>query len=268
MKSGKAQIDVWNILPINQVAQERLGWPTQKPEKLLERIILASSNEDDTVFDAFCGCGTTVAVAERLKRRWIGVDITYQSISVILKRFEDTYGQEVLENIEIKGIPQDIEAARALAENKNDRTRKEFEKWAILTYSSGRAIINEKKGKDYGIDGISYVFGGGNKGKLLFSVKSGHVNSAQIRDFRGTIEREAAVGGVFITLKKPTKDMREEAVKAGAIDESYSAQKHNKIEIVTVQEIIDGERLNMPIFEVVKSAKRHEKKQGTQLKFA
>ncbi|MFM5959183.1 MAG: DNA methyltransferase, partial [Dolichospermum sp.] len=107
-------------------AKERLGYPTQKPEALLERIIKASSNEDDIILDAYCGCGTTVAVAQKLNRQWIGIDITYQSISLILKRLEDSF-PGVLKTIKLHGIPKDIESARALANKTDDRTRKEFE---------------------------------------------------------------------------------------------------------------------------------------------
>ncbi|MFM6269385.1 MAG: DNA-methyltransferase, partial [Dolichospermum sp.] len=159
LKEGKMEVDYWNISPINQVSRERLGYPTQKPEALLERIIKASSNENDIILDAYCGCGTTVAVAQKLNRQWIGIDITYQSISLILKRLEDSFGKEVLTNITLHGIPKDLESAIALAQKQDDRTRKEFEKWAILTYSNNRAVINSKKGKDEGIDGTAYFNG-------------------------------------------------------------------------------------------------------------
>ncbi|MFM6910072.1 MAG: DNA-methyltransferase, partial [Dolichospermum sp.] len=128
MEYGKPVDDVWNIDKINNSSKERLGYPTQKPESLLERIIQASSNEGDVILDAYCGCGTTVAVSQRLNRQWIGIDITYQSISLILKRLEDTFGKAVLETINISGIPKDMKSAEALALKKDDRTRKEFEK--------------------------------------------------------------------------------------------------------------------------------------------
>ena len=147
----------WIEIPfINQAAKERLGYPTQKPEALLEILIKASSNEGDLILDAYCGCGTTVAVAQNLDRQWIGIDITYQSISLILKRLEDKFGQGILDNIKLNGIPKDAESAVALANKKDDRTRKEFEKWAVLTYTNNRAIINPKKGSDKGIDGLVY----------------------------------------------------------------------------------------------------------------
>ncbi|MFM6021398.1 MAG: DNA-methyltransferase, partial [Dolichospermum sp.] len=125
-EKGVRENDVWQIPFIAPSAKERLGYPTQKPEALLERIIKASSNEDDIVLDAYCGCGTTVAVCQKLDRQWIGIDITYQSISLILKRLEDSF-PGVLKTIKLHGIPKDIESARALANKTDDRTRKEFE---------------------------------------------------------------------------------------------------------------------------------------------
>jgi site-specific DNA-methyltransferase (adenine-specific) len=142
--------------------QERLGYPTQKPVALLERIIKASTKPGAVVLDAFCGCGTTVAAAHRLGRSWIGMDITYQAIATIINRFEDEFPDFDTRNIVQDGIPTDMASARALANKKDDRVRKEFEKWAVLTYCNNRAIINEKKGADRGIDGITYILGGAN----------------------------------------------------------------------------------------------------------
>jgi site-specific DNA-methyltransferase (adenine-specific) len=117
-----------DIPPLNSQAKERLGYPTQKPEALLERIIQASTNEGDVVLDAYCGCGTTVSVSQKLNRQWIGIDITYQSISLIMKRLEDAFGKNIIEQIKINGIPKDIASAEKLALRQDDRTRKEFEK--------------------------------------------------------------------------------------------------------------------------------------------
>ena len=186
--------------------KEYLGYPTQKPEALLERIIKASSNEGDVILDAYCGCGTSVAVAERLNRGWIGIDITYQSISLILKRLEEHFGKSALDNIKLNGAPKDFASAEALAHKKDDRTRKEFEKWAILTYSKNKAIINEKKGGDGGIDGIAYTVIGYENNKyateqILFSVKSNHtLTPSVIRDLNGTIEREKSAMGILIIM--------------------------------------------------------------------
>jgi site-specific DNA-methyltransferase (adenine-specific) len=250
--------DVWEISYINSMAKERFRYPTQKPEKLLERIILASSNEGDTVLDAYCGCGTTVAVAQRLNRKWIGIDITYASISLILERLEKTYGAEIVKAINLNGIPKDAASAKALSLKKDDRTRKEFEKWAILTYSNNHATINDKKGKDYGIDGIAYMATGNDTSKkVYFSVKSGHVTSAQVRDLRGAIERDDAAAGIFITLQPPTKDMLQEAKAAGTYQNELSALPIERIKIVTIEQIMQGERMYLPLAnEVLKHAQR------------
>ena len=258
----------WIEIPfLNQVSRERLGYPTQKPESLLERFIQASSNEGNVVLDAYCGCGTTVAVSQRLNRQWIGIDITYQSISVILKRLEESFGKGVLDHITLNGIPKDMEAAVALANKSDDRTRKEFEKWAVLTYSNNRAIINQKKGADKGIDGIAYFRSEkDDPEKIILQVKSGKVSSRDIRDLQGAITRESATLGIFITLQKPTKDMSKEAKEAGIYQSQYMSAPVDKIRIVTVQEIIEEQkRLDILLaLEVLKSAeKQMEIRQGT-----
>ena len=167
--------DVWELPIIAPSSKERLGYPTQKPEALLERIIKASSNEGDVILDACCGCGTTVAVSQKLNRQWIGIDITYQSISLILKRLKnESEDGKVLDNVEISGVPRDFESAIALANKSDDKTRKEFEKWMVLRYSDNQVIINEKKGGDGGIDGIAYITHNHEREikKVIFSVKS------------------------------------------------------------------------------------------------
>ena len=250
--------DLWSdIEAINSAAEERLGYPTQKPEALLERIIQASSNEGDTVLDAFCGCGTTVAVADRLKRKWIGMDITYQSVALILKRLKDHGGQAAIDKVELHGVPKDMDSVDALIHKKDDRVRKEFEKWAILTYSDNRAVINEKKGADKGIDGIAYT----RKSKtdvlpVIISVKSGNIGRKEVAQLHGDVEREGAACGILITRNEPTKPMVQEAKEAGTFKPEMF-QPFDKLQIVTVQQILDGERMNLPLMEeVTKRAKR------------
>jgi len=165
----------------------------------------------------------------------------------------------VLDNVSISGIPKDMESAQALALKKDDRIRKEFEKWAVLTYSNNRAIIQQKKGKDQGIDGIAFFRSDKNDNeKIIFQVKSGNVKSGDIRDLRGTMEREGAQLGVFITLKPPTKAMMQEAKEAGIYQNAYMSQPIDKITIVTIQEIIeDQKRLDVKLItEVLKSAEK------------
>ena len=279
MKDGKYPDDVWGI-PIIR-GHESLGYLTQKPEALLERIIKASSNEGDVVLDAFCGCGTTIVVAERLNRQWIGIDITYQSISLVLKRLEDsTYSTEnlttsedyaesvkergrtgIMEKITIDGIPMDMDSAAALATKKDDRTRKEFEKWAVLTYTNNRGIIKEKKGADGGIDGeVYFLTGQGTNAKMVIQVKSGKVQRGDIAKLNGDMQREKAAMAVFITMQEPTAQMTTEARMAGAYRHPWG-QEYDKIQIVTIREIIeDKRRLNLPMaHEVLKSAERKGK---------
>ena len=264
IKEDKTLDNVWSIPCLQHASKERLGFDTQKPLTLLERIIKASSNEGDVVLDAFCGCGTTVDAAHSLNRKWIGIDITYNAVSLIIKRLVDRYGKDILNSITISGIPRDLEAAIALANKKDDRLRKEFEKWAILTYTDNHAKINDKKGADRGIDGIAYTF----DGDALFSVKSGKVSVKDVRDLRGVIEREGAAAGVLLTLEEPTKPMLQEAAMFGTMSNPPGLRlpkKIQKLQIVTIQEMLDGARINLPVPEpVVKSAKQHKRKDGNR----
>ena len=245
---------------IGNTSAERLGYPTQKPEALLERIIKASSNEGDLILDAYCGCGTTVAVAQRLNRRWVGIDVTYQSISLILKRLADRYKDDwpaIEANIKLDGVPRDMDSARALANRKDDKTRKEFEKWAVLTYSANRARINEKKGADKGIDGIAFFLKGKDEnGKAIIQVKSGGANRATMATLNSDRQREGADFGILITMDDPTKSMLEEVKAAGKYDHPMLSRSDDRLQIVTVQQILDGARINLPMAreDIVKSA--------------
>jgi site-specific DNA-methyltransferase (adenine-specific) len=255
----KLPTDVFQIPALNPMSVERLGYPTQKPEALLERIIKASSNENDVVLDAYCGCGTSVAVAQKLKRQWLGIDITYQSISLVLRRLEKAFGGKVMDKITLDGIPKDLASAGALAHKTDDRLRKEFEKWAVLCYTSNRGIINEKKGADAGIDAVAYFLTNKtDSAKIVFQVKSGGVNRGDVAKLRGDMGRENAVLGVLITLEKPSRVMLAEAKKAGQYRHDMMGQSYNKISIVTIQEIVEQhKRLEIPMsLEVVAAAKR------------
>jgi len=250
--------DYWNIDMVGRTSAERLGYPTQKPEALLKHIIGACSNKDDTVLDAYCGCGTTVAVAQKMGRRWIGMDITYQSISLILRRLEHAFGGAILSAVTTDGIPRDMDSARALAEKKDDRVRKEFEKWSILTYTNNRAIINTKKGADKGIDGVAYFMTGKiDNAKLVLQSKSGHVNRSTVATLRGDMQREGAEMAVLVTLEEPSSQMKLEARSAGLYRHEQMGRDYPKINIVTVREIVeDGKRLDLPMsLEVLRAAK-------------
>ncbi len=258
--SGVALQDVWtDVQPISARAAERLGYPTQKPEALLERIIAASSNEGDVVLDAYCGCGTTIAVAQRLKRHWIGIDITYQSIGVIMKRFIDmdarSVGEKIVDGIVLNGIPKDMDSARALTQKTGDKTRKEFEKWAVLTYSRHQAVINAKKGADGGVDGMQFfpvAFGSDEIGKVLYQVKSGLVGRKDIAQLRGDMLSQGAQLGVFLTLQEPTEPMRLEAAKAGSYELQLMKLTLPVITIATVRELIEERAvLTIPVSHLV-----------------
>lgn len=266
-ENGKMPEDYWNIAIASKSAKEYLGYPTQKPEQLLERIIKGSSNKGDTILDAYCGCGTSIAVAQKLGRKWVGIDITYQSISVIIKRLKEHFGQDVISKTELNGVPQDIESAIALAHKKDDRVRKEFEKWAVLTYSDNKVIINEKKGADEGIDGIAFMLVGDEEHKqVLFSVKSGHVGVNMIRDFCHVVDREEAAMGIFITLEEPTKPMIKEAKNMGNYINPLTNQEYPKVSIVTIDEILKGHRLNLPqAVDVLKEAQRNKESNDNPL---
>lgn len=265
---GKIPEDWWPMNVLNANDPERLGYPTQKPEKLLARIIEASSNPGDLVLDAYCGCGTTIAVAQRLNRRWIGIDITYQSIAVILKRLEEYYGSAALANVKLDGIPRDMASARALAAKRDDRVRKEFEKWAVLTYTKNRAKVNDKKGADGGIDGVAYTMTGSTtNAKIVLQVKSGHVSRADVATLRGDMTREGAPLAVLITLEPPTEPMRAEAKAVPAYHHPLMGRNYDAIQVVTVQDIIEqGATLDIPLgIEVLKTAERKTQSQSVQL---
>jgi site-specific DNA-methyltransferase (adenine-specific) len=236
--------DVWTDIPeINSQAKERLGYPTQKPEALLDRIIRASSNEGDLVLDPFCGCGTTVTAAERLRRRWIGIDITHLAITLIKKRLHDTFGPE-LRPFEVVGEPVDAPSAEALARE----NRHQFE-WCALGMVEARPAQDKKKGADTGIDGI-INFADDPSGKykrIVIQVKSGQVAAAQVRDLKGVMEREKAVLAAFLTLKSPTRAMQEEALAAGFYEpESLPGKRYPRLQILTISELFAGKILEYP----------------------
>ena len=239
---GRPAQDVWDdIPPINSQAKERLGYPTQKPEALLERIIKASSNEGDVVLDPFCGCGTAVTVAERLHRRWLGIDITHLAVGLIRSRLHDTFGAE-LAPYEVVGDPKDLAGAEALALH----DRYEFQYWAVGLVG-GRPAQDRKKGKDTGIDGFIDFFDdqSGKPKKIVLQVKSGKVGAADIRDLKGVVEREQAQLGAFLTLRPPTRDMQTEAVAAGFYESEFYGP-FPRLQILTIAELLEGRRLQYP----------------------
>ncbi len=236
--------DIWtDISKIHNQSRELLGYPTQKPEALLERIIKASSNEGDIVMDPFCGCGTTIAVAERLNRKWIGIDITNLAVTLMKHRLEDTFGPD-LSTYEVLGDPKDLHGAKALAE----QDKYQFEWWALGKVAA-RPAQDKKKGADKGIDGYVYFIDdtSGKAKAIIISVKGGHVTVSQIRDLKGVLDRDKAAIGAFITLQEPTKPMKEEAAAAGFYEpELLPGKLYPKMQILTIEEILNGKQLEYP----------------------
>jgi len=230
--------NVWtDIAPINSQAQERLGYPTQKPLALLERILNASSNPGDVVLDPFCGCGTAVHAAQKLGRQWIGIDITHLAISLIEKRLKDAFPGIAFE---VHGTPKDLEGARDLAE----RDKYQFQWWACSLVDA-QPFQGKKKGADGGIDGLIYfadaVGGKAATQRLVVSVKGGSVNVAQVRDLKGVLDREKAPIGLFVTLEEPTKPMRVEAASAGFY-KGGNGKDYPRLQLLTVAELLEGRK--------------------------
>ena len=221
---------IWNDpAPINSQSKERLGYPTQKPVALLERILTASSNEGDVVLDPFCGCGTTLHAAAKLKRNWIGIDITHLAIGLIKRRLNEAFPKIAFD---VVGVPKDVDGARALA----IQDKYEFQKWA-LSMISAQPYKGGKKGGDGGIDGFLYFKPDGKKTeKAIVSVKGGaSLNPAMVKDLIVTADQEGAKMGVFLTLEPPTKGMVAQAAAAGFYKTDYG--NFPKIQIVTVEQL-------------------------------
>ncbi|MCC6685796.1 MAG: restriction endonuclease [Fimbriimonadaceae bacterium] len=269
---------IWDdIPPIQAQASERLGYPTQKPEALLERIIRASSNEDDVILDPFCGCGTTIAVAEKLNRRWIGIDVTYVAVDLMERRLIDQFtpnvGVQTLANItvqkrrhalktyfakgedelnlglrtglkpfEVIGVPQTADDARFLFQN----DPYQFEWWAIAML--GAQGKEYKKGADQGIDGIiTFTDTPTEYHRAVISVKGGKLNATMLRDLKGVMQREKAVIGILVTNDPPTGPMKTEAASAGRWNSKLHAERsYPCIQILTAEEILAGKDADLP----------------------
>ncbi len=262
---GKPIGDVWtDIPPINSQAQERLGYPTQKPEALLERIIKASSHEGALILDPFCGCGTSISVAERLRRRWIGIDVTHLAIGLMKYRLRDTFGSE-LAPFEVIGDPKDVASARALAE----LDRYQFQWWAVWA-AGGLPAQGKKRGADSGIDGYINFFddSSGKAKRLVMQVKSGHVGVRDIRDLKGVLARERAEIGVYICIERPTSPMIKEALSTGFYTPTmYPGLRLPRIQLLTVEELLAGKQPEYPRTGTpqVKRAERKSKVEQTGL---
>jgi DNA modification methylase len=240
--SGVPLQDVWtDIDPLNSQAKERLGYPTQKPEALLERIIEASSNKGDVVLDPFCGCGTTIAAAQRLGRRWIGIDITHLAIGLIKRRLRDAFGDQA--QFTVIGEPTTVQDAEELARS----DPYQFQWWALGLV--GARTADQKKGGDRGIDGHLYFHDEGASGQtkqVILSVKGGRIKPEYVRDLHGVVDQEKAAIGVLITLEEPTKGMRSAAADAGVYHSPGYDKDYPRLQILTVGELLAGQGIAMP----------------------
>ena len=263
-RPGVAAQSIWtDVPPISPTAKERLDYQTQKPLALLERIIQASSNEGDVVLDPFCGCGTAVVAAQKLKRRWIGIDITHLAINLMRNRLKDTFKI----NPEVIGEPVDLAGAKALAHE----DRYQFQYWACGLIGA-RPLGEKRKGADKGIDGVIHFIDGADSSvkRVVVQVKSGHVGVNAIRELKAVAANDAI--GVFITLEPPTEPMKVEAIDAGFYHSPIWNKDYPKIQIMTVEELLKGKTVNMPPQEQTSvtftKAKKISQKEGEQLSLA
>lgn len=238
---GKPLGDVWtDIPPLNSQASERLGYPTQKPLELLERLLAFCTNEGDVVLDPFAGCGTTIDAAQKLGRRWIGIDVTTIAVDLIDKRLRNTYGESVRNTYEVRGIPRDVAGAKALFA----RSPFEFERWCVMQLEGQP---NEKQVGDKGIDGvIRFPLDRKTSGRILISVKGGATNPGHVRDLIGTVDSQKADMGIFVCLRAPTKGMIDAANRSGIYTHPANGQTFPKVQIITVEELLNDTRPQMP----------------------
>ena len=265
---GAAIPDVWSdIAPIPAQSAERLGYPTQKPLALLERIVSASSNPGDLILNPFCGCGTTIDAAEKLGRKWIGIDITQLATSLIKNRLRYTYGDKI--EIVTVGEPTTPNEAFILAE----QDKYQFQWWALGLV--GARPVEQKKGADHGIDGKILFRDDPRASKaeqIIIQVKGGKTGVKNVRDLRGVLEREKAAMGVLISLQPPTCDMVAEAASAGSYEHKSIQQKYPRLQLRTVKELMEGNAIERPsnvaaLDETFKKAPESKKKQGHQKEF-
>jgi site-specific DNA-methyltransferase (adenine-specific) len=232
-----------DINPIGAQAQERLGYPTQKPQALLERLIEASSNKGDIVLDPFCGCGTSIHAAQKLGRQWIGIDVTYLAINLIKRRLKDAFGEEV--QFEERGQPTDFGSAKELA----NLDKWQFQQWALSLIDARPRTEGDGKGADRGVDGMLYFYESKDKrAKILVQIKGGGVQRSDVATLLGDVNNQKSVAGILISLEKPTKPMREEAADAGRYTSKLWHDKdYPRIQLLTIEGLLNGtERVEAP----------------------
>ena len=261
---GKQPDDWWQIQPIAPSARERLGYPTQKPEALLDKIVKASSNKGSLVADFFGGCGTTISVAQNLKRKWLAVDISHLAIGLIERRLINSYGKTIKNTYEIDGLPKDISSAKQLAEG-TSRGRLKFQDWIIEAMIGG--VHNPRKTADGGWDGhLTFEMPNHLKEIILIEVKSGNVNVKNLREFIQVINKQKAAIGVFVCFdEKVTKPMRLEAKDAGYYKKDIFGANYDRIQIMTVEKLLEGEVIKMPnILTTTFKTAKEKKENGEQ----
>ena len=254
------QNDWTDIRPASR--SESLGYPTQKPEALLERIIQASSNEGDVILDPFCGCGTAVAAAHKLGRQWLGIDVTHLAVALMKNRLKTAFDLDPGTDYKVVGEPQDAGSARALWE----QDPYQFQFWAVSLLEA-QPQSEQKRGADRGIDGLLYFIDGQRRTphKIVVQVKGGHVSSPQVRDLKGVVEREKAAMGLFISLDEPTAPMRSEASSGGLFQSDVWQRDFPKIQLRTIGEMMAGSGFDLPTRSVVyQPAQRVRRPQGRQ----
>lgn len=260
---GRPVDDVWDMPVINSQAKERLGYPTQKPQALLERIITASSNPGGLVLDPFCGCGTTIAAAQRTGRRWIGIDITHLAIGLMKHRLRDAFGDQV--NYQVIGEPVSLPDAENLAAS----DPYQFQWWALGLV--GARHVDQKKGADKGIDGRIYFHDeaeGAKTKQVVLSVKAGqNIGVSMVRDLGHVVTRENAEIGVLITMQEPTQPMKTEAAGSGFYHSPGWDQNYPRLQILTIAQLLDGRNVEMPplkhVNQTFKKAPKAMEKAGT-----
>ncbi|MCI0874220.1 MAG: restriction endonuclease [Chloroflexi bacterium] len=268
---GQPVDSIWDdIEPVQAHSKERLGYATQKPEALLERVISASSNEGDVILDPFCGCGTAVVAAHRLKREWIGIDITYLAVDLMQNRLKTTFPGDFKKGVQIDGEPADEAAALALAE----KDKYQFQFWSVANLGGTSRGGQNKKGADQGVDGVIGFpeVDPEKSGKaahdfkqVIISVKGGNTGPSHVRDLIGTVKNESAAIGVLVTIKEPTRGMIDAAASAGVYQSNFTKKSYPKIQIITAGDIVHGKMVEMPPIESLSQYKAAPKaKRGTQ----
>ena len=231
-----------DIPPLSAQSAEKLGYPTQKPVALLERIVALSTNPGDLVLDPFCGCGTTIHAAQKLGRNWIGIDVTYLAINLIKRRLRDAFGDDL--QYEERGQPTDFPSAKRLAE----LDKFQFQHWAFRSMGARPLKEGDRKGADRGVDGLLYFYEAKKNAKKSSSRSKAGRKSRRRCDVAGDVNNQKAVGGILLTLQKPSKPMRNEAADAGRYQSKLWHDKdYPKIQILTIEGLLGGqERLEAP----------------------